>query len=143
LQDLADAAAAHGNPLGFAQVRGQAIERPRRERQAEVGWPRQRCRDHHCDLLRRVGRRPARPLALLEPGEAVGVEALEPEAGRPGMQAQALRDRRRCLPFHGQQHQLRPLDPARAQRPGSCHPRELALLLEAEGTDPDRHGWPP
>src|SRR3954467_14873074 len=143
LQDLADAAAAHGDPFRLAQVGDQAVERPRGERQAEVGRPGQRRPDQRPDLVRRVDRRAARRLALLEPGEAVGVEALEPEPGSLGVQPQPLADLPRLAALGREQHQLRPLDPARAERARPRHPRQLGPLLGAERTDPDRHRRPP
>src|SRR3954466_4551497 len=90
LQDLAHPAALHADAL-LAQVGHQAVQGPRRERQAQLGGPRQRRSDNRAALLGGVGRRPPRAHLLLQPREAALGEALEQKAHRGARQAHPRR----------------------------------------------------
>src|SRR5690349_19686528 len=68
-ENLAHPAALHADAL-LAQVGHPAVQGPRRERQAQLGGPRQRRSDNRAALLGGVGRRPPRAHLLLQPREA-------------------------------------------------------------------------
>src|SRR3954451_21091890 len=73
-QDLVHPAAPHGNALVLQQIGCEPVKRPRRERQTEAARVGQGCRDHHRDLIRRVGRRAPRAVVILQSCEPFGIE---------------------------------------------------------------------
>jgi hypothetical protein len=96
-EELVDAAALDRDPLALVQVRRQPVQRPGRERQVQCPGIGQRGGDHGRDLLGRIGRRPARARPILQPGQARGVEPLDPAAHGVGVEPEAFGDGRRAL----------------------------------------------
>jgi hypothetical protein len=98
-QNLADPAALHADAL-FAQGSNQAVQRPGGERQAQLGRPAQRGGDDGTALFGCVGRRAPRAHLLLQPGQTLRVEPLEPEPNRGMAHIQMGGDRRRAQPLN-------------------------------------------
>jgi len=96
-QDLVDAAALDRDPLALAQVRRQPVQRPGRKRQVQCPGIGQRGGDHGRDLLGRIGRRPAGARPILQPGQAFGIEAVDPAAHGVGVEPETFGDGRRAL----------------------------------------------
>jgi hypothetical protein len=91
-EDLVDPAAFDGNALLLVEVSLQAIERPASERQVQALGGRQRRGDDLGALLGRVGRRTSGPGLILQAGEPLLVEAMNPEGDRGPRNAQVLGD---------------------------------------------------
>ena len=88
-EDLGDAAALHPDPFP-QQVGHQAIQRPRREGQAQLRGRGQGGVDYGAALGCGVGGRAPRPHVLLQTIETAGLEALEPVADSFAAQVHAL-----------------------------------------------------
>src|SRR4051794_9819616 len=129
-EDLADPAAAHGGAL-LAQVDDQTVQRPGRERQAQVRRRGQRGVDDRTPLLSGVGRRPPAAYVLLPPLQPARVEALGPVPHRGPAQVHAGADVRYFQALERMPDDSGPAHEAGACRPRSCHAPQLLPLLGA------------
>ena len=143
-EDLVDPAALDRDPRVLGEMDGQPIQRPRRERQAQGLGIAQRGSDHGGHLLGRVGWRPARAGPILEPAEALGVEAMDPATHGLGAETELLGDARHVLALAGM-----PDDAGALDLSGGCgarvgQPLDGCLLFVRQITQSQpSHGPPP
>ena len=141
-QNLADPAALHANAL-LAQVGHQAVQRPRRKRQTQLGGPGQRRSNNSTALLGGINRRAPRAHVLLQPREAALVEALEPEAHRRAAQAHPGRNLRCTQAVNRVLDDLRTAHQPGPERARARHSSQLRRFLLAQGAHPDGHRHAP
>src|SRR3954462_4901347 len=141
-EDLADPAAAHGDAL-FGQIGDQAVQGPRRKRQAQFGWAGQGGGDDGAALLGRVSRRPSGAYILLQPIQSPRVEAVQPVAHRVAAQIHPGGDLLRLQAVHGIDNNLGTADERGSKRVGTCDPLHLRPLMIIQLPHSKGHGPAP
>src|SRR4051812_47889317 len=141
-EDLADPAAAHGDAL-FGQIGDQAVQGPRRKRQAQFGWAGQGGGDDGAALLGRVSRRPSGAYILLQPIQSPRVEAVQPVAHRVAAQIHPGGDLLRLQAVHGIDNDLGTADERGSKRVGTCDPLHLHPLMISQLSHSKGHGPAP
>ena len=139
---LADPAATHGDAL-LAQMSDQAIQRPGRERQAQLRWPGQRGVDHGAALLSGVGRWPPAAYVLFQPLQPACVEALEPMSHGHSAQIHTDADGRNFQAIERMQDDLSTPHEAGAYRARPRHPAQLLPFFITHRTHTQGHGRVP
>jgi hypothetical protein len=142
-EDLVNPAAPHGNALVLQQICGQAVERPRGERQTEVAWTGQRGRNDTGDLVGGVGRGTTAAVVILQRRQALLVEPVDPATHRVRIEPKRCGDARRRLAPAGAPDHAGALNPpgrfgARAGQYLHCR-----ALFRCQIPEANTHGAPP
>jgi hypothetical protein len=141
-KEFVDAAALDRDPFLLVEVGLQTIKRPAAEGQSQVLRGRQRGGDDLGTLLGRVGVRPARSGAIIETGEALLVEAMDPGVDVPPTDVHLLGDGTGALPCGGGQKDPGTLDEAGRCGPGVGQLLAGMTLLGGQGAERDLvSGW--
>lgn len=134
-EDLADAAPLDRDALLLVEVGAKAVECPAAEGLAQALRVGQRRGDHLGALLGRVDVRAAGPRTILQSGEALFVEAMDPGVDGGTREAELLGNSARRASVGDGQEDPGPLDGASLGRPGGCELLEDLTFLAGQFTE--------
>jgi hypothetical protein len=141
-EDLADAAPFDGDALLFVEVGLEAIQRPAAERQAQALGIGQGGGDDFGALLGGIGVGPARARAIIEAGQALLVEAVDPCVDIFPTDVHLCGDGTGALPVGGGQEDPGALDEAGRCGAGVGELLKGVTLLGGQGAERDLlRGW--
>jgi len=139
-KDFVDAAALDRDALLLVEVGLQSIECPAAEGQVQAFRVGQRRGDDSGALLGGVGVGPARAVAIIEAGQSLPVEAIDPVVDRLPADVDLRGNGAGALPFCGGQKDLGSLDKTFRCGPGVGELLDSAPLLERQGAKREGFG---